>query len=177
MSESSTYKPPAGEDLLLRAARIVLGTIAALLIFSMMSVTMVDVVGRYGFNRPLPGAFELTEVMLGIVIFVALPLVTLENGHITVSIVTDRLSPRARRIQGFLASVFSAVVLAFVAWRLFRHGIQLSSYGDVTVFLRMPKGPLAFLMMTLAAMGACAAVILAFRLLTGRAPAGSGLQL
>ena len=177
MSDTSTHSPPAGDDLLLRAAHIVLGSIAAVLIFSMMCVTIADVVGRYGFNRPLPGAFELTEIMLGIVIFVALPIVTLENGHITVSMITERLSPRARRVQGFLASAFSAVVLAFVAWRLFRHGIQLSTYGDVTVFLRISKGPLAFLLTALATLGALAAAILALRLLTGRTTAGSGVRL
>lgn len=177
MSETTNHNPPAGDDSLLRAARIVLGSIAAVLIFSMMCVTMADVVGRYGFNRPLPGAFELTEIMLGIVIFVALPLVTLENGHITVSMLTERLSPGARQIQGFLAAAFSAVVLGFIAWRLFRHGMQLSSYGDVTVFLRLPKGPLAFIMTALASLGAAAALILAIRFLTGRAASGTGLQL
>jgi TRAP-type C4-dicarboxylate transport system permease small subunit len=177
MSETTTQKPPAGDDLLLRAVRIVLGSIAALLIFAMMSITVVDVIGRYGFNRPLPGAFELTEIMLAITIFVALPLVTLENNHITVSLITEQLSERTRRIQGCLAAAFSAVLLAFVAWRLYRHGLQLSSYGDVTIFLRMPKGPLAFLMATLTAIGALAAAVLAVRLVTGRADTGTGIQL
>ena len=177
MSDMPHRAPPAGDDLLLRAVRVVLGSIAAVLVFSMMCVTVADVIGRYGFNRPLAGAFELTEIMLGIVIFVALPLVTLENGHITVSLITEHLSPRARRVQASLAALFSAAILAVVAWRLYRHGVQLSSYGDVTVFLRLPKGPLAFVMTALAGMAAVAAAILAARLLAGRAEPGADLKL
>lgn len=176
MSDTPLQSPPAGEDFLLRAARIVLGSIAAILVFCMMLVTLIDVIGRYGLNRPMPGAFEMTEVMLAMTIFVALPLVTLENGHVTVSLITDWLSARARRMQGFLASAFSAAILAAVAWRLYRHGIQLSSYGDVTIFLRLPKGPIAFVMAVLAAAASLAALVLAVRLLTGRVEPGSGVQ-
>ena len=177
MSELPTHSAPAGSDPLLRAARTILGSVAALLIFVMMALTVADVFGRYLLNRPIPGAFEVTEISLAIVIFVALPLVTLENGHIIVSLITERISPRAQRIQGSVAAGISAVVLVMIAWRLLRHGIQLMSYGDVTIFLRLPKGPLAFIMAALTVLAAGAAAVLAVRLLTGRADASSGVQL
>ena len=177
MSELPTHSAPAGSDPLLRAARTILGSVAALLIFVMMAITVADVFGRYLLNRPIPGAFEVTEISLAIVIFVALPLVTLENGHIIVSLITERISARAQRIQGFVAAAISAVVLVMIAWRLLRHGIQLTSYGDVTIFLRLPKGPLAFIMAALTVLAAGAAAVLAVRLLTGRADASSGVQL
>ena len=43
-----------------------LGSIA---LFAMMSLTTVDVVGRYFFNKPVLGAFELTEFLVLILIF------------------------------------------------------------------------------------------------------------
>ena len=49
-----------------------LGLAASVILFSMMIVTFVDVVGRYGFNRPLRGAFEGTELMLLVLIFAGL---------------------------------------------------------------------------------------------------------
>jgi TRAP-type transport system small permease protein len=151
-----------------RAARLVFGTIAAALIFAMMAVTVVDVIGRYALSRPLPGAFEVTEVIMAVTIFVALPLVTLEHGHLTVSLLTDRLSPRSRRIQSGLVSLFSAAVLGLIAWRLYRHGAQLFSYGDVTIFLRLPKGPLAYVLSALAGVSALAALVSGVRFLSGR---------
>lgn len=177
MNDMQAHGTPAGSDPLLRAMRAILGSIAALLIFVMMTITVADVFGRYLFNRPIPGAFEVTEISLAIVIFVALPLVTLENGHIIVSLITEQISARAQRIQGFIAAGISTVVLVMIAWRLLRHGIQLTSYGDVTIFLRLPKGPLAFIMAALTLLAAGAAAALAVRLLTGRADASSGVQL
>jgi TRAP-type C4-dicarboxylate transport system permease small subunit len=166
-------QPPATNDhALRRTVQRVFGTIAGLLIFLMMCVTVVDVIGRYGFNQPLSGASEITEVMLGTVIFAALPLVMLENGHITMTLFTDRLTPRGRRLQAPLVSLFSALILSVIAWRLYRHGLQLASYGEVTVFLGLPKGPLAYLMASLAALGALIAAALALRLLFDRYTAG-----
>jgi TRAP-type C4-dicarboxylate transport system permease small subunit len=46
----------------------VLGFTSAAVLFLMMFVTAVDVVGRYVFNKPLNGGFELTEMMLAALI-------------------------------------------------------------------------------------------------------------
>lgn len=37
------------------AGRKVLGAVVTAAMFAMMAVTFVDVVGRYGFSRPVPG--------------------------------------------------------------------------------------------------------------------------
>ena len=50
---------------------------AAAILFAMMVLTTVDVVARYVFNRPLRGAFEITELLLVVLIFAGLPLVSL----------------------------------------------------------------------------------------------------
>jgi TRAP-type C4-dicarboxylate transport system permease small subunit len=109
-----------------------------------------------------------------VTIFAALPLVTLENGHIAMTLLTERLTPKDRGMQGALVSLFSALVLSLIAWRLFGHAAQLASYGDVTVFLGLPRAPLGYLMAVLAGLAACAAGVLAVRFLRGRAGSGMG---
>ena len=42
----------------------------------MMMITAVDVAGRYLFNKPLAGGFELTEMLLAALIYCGLPLVS-----------------------------------------------------------------------------------------------------
>ena len=54
----------------------VLGMAASAILFVLMLVTFVDVVSRYLFNWPLRGAFEVTELMLLVLIFAGLPLVS-----------------------------------------------------------------------------------------------------
>src|SRR5215475_2687646 len=51
-----------------------LGFSAAVLLFCLMMLTTADVVGRYIFNWPIRGAFEITELLLLTLIFAGLPL-------------------------------------------------------------------------------------------------------
>ena len=56
-----------------RRADAALGIAASAILFCMMTLTFVDVVLRYVFNRPLRGGFEVTELMLLVLIFAGLP--------------------------------------------------------------------------------------------------------
>lgn len=127
-----------------RALETALGGLAGLLLLAMMGVTVVDVVGRYFFNRPLPGAFELTEVGLVLLIFAGLPLVSGGDGHVSVPLLVERLGGWGRRVQQWLARVLGAALLALVAWRLWLKAGQLLDYGDRTTYLGIPLGPVAY---------------------------------
>ena len=50
---------------MIERARLALNVAAAFLMTGLVLVTCIDVVGRYLFNNPLGGAFELTQVLLG----------------------------------------------------------------------------------------------------------------
>ena len=70
----------------------VLGTVAATVLFAMMVLTFVDVTGRKLFTRPVYGAYEITEFLMGMLIFCALPLVTAREGHVSIDVL-DHLVP------------------------------------------------------------------------------------
>ena len=59
-----------------RRAEGLWGVAASAILLAMMGLTFVDVIARYVFNRPLAGAFEVTELLLLVLIFAGLPLVT-----------------------------------------------------------------------------------------------------
>ena len=59
-----------------RARRPALGVTSAAVLFLMMAITAVDVAGRYVFNKPLTGGFEITELLLAALIYCGLPLVS-----------------------------------------------------------------------------------------------------
>jgi TRAP-type C4-dicarboxylate transport system permease small subunit len=158
-----------------RLAEGLLGVIVAALLMVMMLITVVDVVGRYAVKQPVPGAYELIELMLAIVIFMALPLVCLKDENITVTMLIEGFSTRVRQVHAGVVSLVCAGVLAVVAWRLYAHAAQLASYGDVTMFLRLPRGPIGYSMAVLSALGAVALVVIAIDYLRGaRTPGASG---
>src|SRR3546814_7503451 len=91
-----------------------------------MVCTFVDVVGRYVFNSPLPGALELTEIMMASLIFTILPVVSARSDHITVDLLVLPRSSMLRRIQNLAINVTSAIMLAVLAWQLWLHAADRS---------------------------------------------------
>ena len=80
-----------------RRADVVLGGAASAILLGMMLLTVVDVVGRYVFNRPVRGAFEVTELMLVVLIFAGLPLVSYGDEHAVMDFVDRLLGPAGQR--------------------------------------------------------------------------------
>ncbi len=158
---ATTHDIAAGRSRALRYAELALGVIVAVLLMAMMMVTTVDVFGRYLLSRPLPGAFEITEIMLGLIIFIALPLVCLHEENISVTLVTERFAPRTREIHAVIVSLVCSGVLLLIAWRILMHSLQLASYGDVTIFLRVPKGPIGYTLATFTVLAALAQIVVA----------------
>ncbi|MDX5357880.1 MAG: TRAP transporter small permease [Rhodobacterales bacterium] len=117
--------------------------VLGILLLALTAVTFTDVVGRYLFSAPLPGGPELTELLVMAVVFGGLPALCLDDGHITADLVTQRLGPQALVVQLFLARLASAAVLGLAAWQLWKIGLRLAGYGQTTVFLKVPLGPVA----------------------------------
>lgn len=143
-AEAASALPAArsGGDLWLRP----LALVGCILLFGTMTVTCVDVVGRYFLNAPLPGGFELTEVMMAALIFLGMPLVTAKDEHIKVDILDVFVSARMRRLQVAFGCAVSGGVSALLAWTLWNKAGQVASYADRTEVLHIPLTPVAYLM-------------------------------
>ena len=117
---------------------------AALILFSLVLITCVDVVGRYIFDAPLTGAFEMTEILLAALVFLALPLTTERREHVEVDLL-NVLGAGINRILSAFAGLFSAALLATFTWRLASHAWKAAEDGSVTNALEIPLAPFGFL--------------------------------
>lgn len=126
-----------------------LGAISATVLFTMMLVTAVDVAGRYLFSKPLPGGFELTEMMLAALIYCGLPLVSKRREHIVVDTFDPLMSRAVKRGLDMAAEVVCALALGGIGWLLFRRAARVADYGDTTAVLKLPLAPVAYLMGTM----------------------------
>jgi len=141
------------------------GTVAALVLGSLMALTFCDVVSRYFFNSPITGAFELVELLMGALIFTALPVVTARDLHVTIDLLDSFVPPRLARLRDALVDMISVAVLAAISWRLWGLGQSKLDYGDTTAFLNIPLYPVAFGMSVLTGFTAlCAAVLFCLHL-------------
>ena len=140
-----------------------LGVAAAAVLFAMMVLTCADVIGRYFFSKPIFGGFEITEMALAAMIFLALPLVTLRNEHITVD-VFDAITPDwVFRLQHVVACLIGMLSTGYLAWRLWLRANTLYMGGETTAQLKLQIGYLAYSMSILMALTAVALLVLMFR--------------
>jgi TRAP-type transport system small permease protein len=129
-----------------RHADAILGVAASAILLAMMLLTVVDVVGRYVFNRPLRGAFELTELMLLVLIFAGLPLVSYADEHVTMDFIDRLLSPRGQLVLRRGTQVISAVLMLLLAWLVWFKADRIWAYRDTTDVLRIVYGPFVYFM-------------------------------
>lgn len=127
-----------------RGLEPLLGVIAGVLLFCMMSITFVDVILRYLFNAPLRGSFEVTELMLVLLIFAALPLVSRREEHVVMDFLDRFLAPGIYRALRALEHVVSAAVMAGMGWLLWQKAGKLAAYGDTTSVLRIELAPFVY---------------------------------
>jgi TRAP-type transport system small permease protein len=136
-------------------ADALLGIAASAILLLMMLLTVVDVVARYVFNLPVRGAFEVTELMLVVLIFAGLPLVSFSEEHAVMDFIDRVTGPRAQRRLRRAVEVASAAFMFLLAWLTWLKADRIAAYRDATDVLRVPYGPFVYFMaITLALAGA-----------------------
>jgi TRAP-type C4-dicarboxylate transport system permease small subunit len=124
----------------------VLGVAASAILLAMVLLTFADVIARYVFNRPVRGAFEVTELMLLVLIFAGLPLVSYADEHVTMDFIDRLLGPRARsRLQRAVHAV-CATILFLLTWLVWLKADRIWAYRDATDVLRIVYGPFVYFM-------------------------------
>ena len=126
-----------------------LGVTSASVLFLMMTITAVDVIGRYLFNKPLAGGFEITEMLLAALIYCGLPLVSQRREHIVIDTFDPLMSARVKRALDVVAEIVCSVTLGGIGYLIFRRAARVAEYGDTTSVLKWPLAPVAYLMGTM----------------------------
>jgi TRAP-type C4-dicarboxylate transport system permease small subunit len=151
-----------------RLANSVLGAAAAAILFGMMAVTAIDVFGRYLFNSPLQGGYELTQLLMLSLIFAALPLVTRRSEHITVGLFEQAFRGWTRNVRDVIIAFTIVIGSAYLAWRLYILAGRFTLFGDTTATSRIPIAPFAYAGAAALALCAVAGILLAIEALTAR---------
>lgn len=122
------------------------GLMAAMGLFALMWLTVVDVIGRKFFDHSVPGGLELTEILMVVVIFGALPLVSFHNEHVVFDSLDALVPDWLRGIQLRLVNLISAAVFGFLGYLMMTRAERFAEYGDTTVHLQLTIAPVAWVM-------------------------------
>jgi TRAP-type C4-dicarboxylate transport system permease small subunit len=136
------------------------GTLAALALFALMILTLVDVSGRKAISQSVPGSLEMTELLLVVTIFAGLPLVSLAGEHVVFDSLDPWLPARVRRVQGVCIDLVCAISLLGVAWVMWGMADARAADGETTAQLKLLIAPFVYGMSVLCAVTAAVHLLL-----------------
>jgi TRAP-type C4-dicarboxylate transport system permease small subunit len=131
----------------LKAVSKFMAAIAAIVLGIMMLITVIDVVGRYFFNRPINGSWELIGFLLVCAGTWGLAYCQVTKAHIQVTVLLDIFPEKVRNIITLIAYIMGLVAFSLI----FRRSVLLTQKymtetGHVSDTLEIPYYPFTILM-------------------------------
>jgi TRAP-type C4-dicarboxylate transport system permease small subunit len=125
------------------------------LLFFMMALGTIDVSGRYLFNKPVLGTFEVFEILLPAIVLLGLGYTQGNKAHVRMEILVSRLSSRKQIILNFFTNSCALFISVLILWRgwvlvteYWRMGRTIPTIG-VPMFLPQCLVPLGALILSL----------------------------
>jgi TRAP-type transport system small permease protein len=125
-------------------------TIGLIMMMMMMLLVAVDVCLRYIFNSPIEGVYEAVEFIMAVVFCYSIAYTQRHKGHVSVNLVTLKLSARNQAITGSMVSLISFVVMSLMTWQSFLIAGEFmrsadTSTGGIAIFGPLPVYPFMYL--------------------------------
>jgi TRAP-type C4-dicarboxylate transport system permease small subunit len=115
--------------------------LASIALALLMVLTVADVVGRYFLNRPVTGTFELTELFMVFIVFLALGFAQHQNEHISLDLAYTYFPAKLKKTTNVLIDVVNLAVMAAVTWQLYAYSVRMGEGNYTTAVLQLPIQP------------------------------------
>ena len=89
-------------------------------------------------GKPLPGDFELTEILVAVAVFSFLPYCQLTDANVTADLFTARAGPRTVAALGLLAALLALAIGVLLLWRTWAGMIDYRQFVETTAILKIP---------------------------------------
>jgi TRAP-type C4-dicarboxylate transport system permease small subunit len=120
------------------------GIIGVVMLLAMMMMTVADVIMRYFFRRPIIGSVEISVVLMVCVVFLSIGWCALNDGHISVDIITGKLSKRGRALLNGFDNIVTLVLALIITWRSFTEAVFVKNMEVTSPLLAIPRYPFVF---------------------------------
>jgi TRAP-type C4-dicarboxylate transport system permease small subunit len=116
-------------------------TIAGLLLAAITVLVFVSAIGRYAFAAPIPDAFDVARLMLGVAMLWGFASVGYRGAHIKVDLVAELLPARIRAWLDVVAQLVLLLFTVLLAWMLLGRVESAFASNESTFDLRLPVWP------------------------------------
>ena len=134
-----------------KSLELLCGTLAGLALLGIMFLTFFDVSGRKLMDNSITGSLELTELLMVVVIFGALPLVSEKGEHVVFDSLDPIVPAWLRRVQRALVNLLCGALLLGLGWLMVKTGSDFMQTGETTAQLKILKAPFIYGMALLCA--------------------------
>lgn len=110
----------------------------------MMCLTIADVAGRYIFNKPILGAYELTEFMVLVLIFSFIGYAQTHKTHVAVDLFIVFFPKKFKIIIEIFNHIACLAIMALITWMGFETAIEMMESGESSPNLTLPSYPFVF---------------------------------
>lgn len=117
-------------------------TLGAIALTLMAVVLGTGIISRYLFNRPIPGVYDIVQLLLIWVVFLSLSFTQKEERHIRVEIVLRKLSTRMRIYFDIASTVVGFILCLLMSWQTVKlawNSVMIGEYWPG--LLRVPIYP------------------------------------
>ena len=117
-------------------------TIGAIALTLMAMVLGIGIITRYFVGKPMPGVYDIVQLLLVWVVFLSLSFTQKEERHIRVEIFLNRMSQRRRTYMDFTATLVGGIFFSIMSWEaaiMAWHSIVIGEYWPG--LLRVPIYP------------------------------------
>jgi TRAP-type C4-dicarboxylate transport system permease small subunit len=124
----------------------------------LMFLTVVDVLGRYLFNRPVTGTFELTEMSMVLIVFLALGLAQHHQEHISLDLAYIHFPSWLKKATDLTVDLVNLAIVGAMTWQLYNYFVRMRDGNYTTAVLQLPIHP--FVIVAIAGVAAYVLAIL-----------------
>ena len=102
------------------------------------AVTVASIIGRTTIGQSIEGDYEITEMGLGMAIFLFLPACYIRKGHVIVDLFTANCKPSTLLTLEVISDIVFTVVSFTLAYRMSLSGMEAKEYLEQSMLLELP---------------------------------------
>lgn len=107
-----------------------------------MFLGVADVIGTQALRSPVPGAYEITESTMTLIVFGALAYAQIRRAHIRVELLYTHVGPRTQAALDVLADLAGLVFFGLLLWQAYQEAAYSLEINERTVgLIRFPLYP------------------------------------
>lgn len=110
----------------------ILGGLSGFTTLIIIGIVILDVALRAALNAPIPGATEISTLLLVALVYLGLASVQASKSNFSVEIIVAHLPPAVRRVQEAVVTLLSAAAIGLLVWYTGKEAWISTQRGEMT---------------------------------------------